>query len=208
MPDSNLPAKTPLLGADVDVDHDLLGIYHPATGLNDSRGISVAQLAVAMGVTAQTAAQTITNNYLLAVAGTVHMAKHTDLAALIALAGGATQAEANARANALKASAVAHAASVGSSSVNGDHKAAEVTAIGVLAAVAAASTLGTCITLINALFVWHKAHAIEAGVHFHDDTAPASNTLTVDPPVTLANCITDLNDLLTMVKAHYARGVA
>jgi hypothetical protein len=184
----------------------LLPVFHPTGGTCPDRYVSYGDLCVAVGATLGLGAQA---NYSIALAtAAVHMAKDTGLAGLSALAGDALQATANTRANALKAIAATHAASVGTPTVNGDHLAADGTAATTLAAVPAASSLPTSITLVNALFAWHQAHAIQSGTHFHNDTAPASNTLTVDPPVTLANVVTDLNDLLTMMTAHFARGVA
>lgn len=204
MSSSNTPFLTPLAGADVVAAEDRIVIDHPSGALNDERSITVAELAVAVLAT-----QGITNNYLTALGGTaVHMRKDVGKETLTALAGGALQADANARANALKADAAIHAASVGSQSVNGAHLAADATAAATLAAIPAASTLGTCITLINGLFAWHQAHAIQSGTHFHNDTVPAGQSMTNTPPTTLAHCITNLNELVTMMQAHFARGVA
>lgn len=205
MSSSNTEFLTPVTGAEVTLETTRIVVDFPEGGMNDERSMTLAELAIALGLTTQA----VTNKYLTALSGTaVHMKKNVGTATLVALAGGALQADANARANALKGYAATHAASVGSQSVDGAHLAADGAAAVTLAAIPAASTLGTCITLINGLFAWHQAHAIQSGTHFHDDTAPAGNTLTVDPPVTLANCITDLNDLVTMMQAHFARGVA
>lgn len=205
MSSSNTEFLTPVTGAEVTLETTRIVVDFPEGGINDERSMTLAELAVALGVSGQA----LINKYQTALTGSaVHMKKNIGTATLTALAGDALQADANARANALKAEAATHAASVGSQSADGAHKAADTTVAATLAAIPAASSLETCITLINGLFVWHQAHATQSGTHFHNDSAPAGNTLTVDPPVTLANCIADLNDLVTMMQAHFARGVA
>lgn len=205
MSSSNTEFLTPVTGAEVTLETTRIVVDFPEGGLNDERSMTLAELAVALGVTGQA----LINKYQTALTGTaVHMKKNVGTVALTALAGGATQAEANARANALKGYAATHAASVGSQTVDGAHKAADGAAASTLAAISNASTLGTCITLINGLFAWHQAHATQSGTHFHNDTVPAGESMTNTPPTTLAHCITDLNELVTMMQAHFARGVA
>lgn len=150
------------------------------------------------------AALEVKSKYLLAGYSRVHMLADTDIAALAALAGDALQAAANTRANALKASAVAHAAEVGTVTVDGAHLAADTTNSATLAAVAAASDLATCITLVNALLGFVNDHGDQSGVHFNNDATAAALTMTHTPPTTLAHCITDLNEILAGMQAHYA----
>jgi hypothetical protein len=143
----------------------------------------------------------------LALINRVHMKiGQQGLDALVALAGGATQPQANARAEALRAALIAHMALVGTFNTDGEHLAADAANSATLAAIPAATTLGTCITLITGLQAADVAHANAAGVHFHDDATLLASTITVVPPVTLANCITDLNDLLVNMLAHLNRG--
>lgn len=131
-------------------------------------------------------------------------ADHHGLLDLADVAGGATQAVANTRANLLKAAMIEHMASVASETVQGAHKAADNGNSATLAAVAAASNLATSITLVNALLVAINEHGDEAGVHFHNDADAAGATITTDPPTTLAHVIADLNDLLDAFNAHFA----
>lgn len=131
-------------------------------------------------------------------------ADHHGLLGLADVAGGATQAVANTRANLLKAAMVEHMASVGSETVQGAHKTADTAASATLAAVAAASDLNTSITLVNALLAAVVDHGDQAGVHFHNDPDAVAASITTDPPTTLAHVITDLNDLLDVYNAHFA----
>lgn len=124
------------------------------------------------------------------------------LAGLDDVAGGATQAVANTRANLLKTALIAHMADVWADDAPGAHMIAGATASGVLAAVAAASDLATSITLVNALKAALNDHGDEAGVHFHNDADAVAATITTDPPTTLAHVITDLNDLIDAIRAH------
>lgn len=144
------------------------------------------------------------SKYQAALINGVHMMADTGVAALVALAGGATQAAANAQANALKAAFAVHAASVGTATVDGAHLAADTGNAATLAAVADASDEATSITLVNALLVAYNTHGDQSGVHFHDDATLAAGTITTDPPTTLGEVITDLNDLLTLATDHFA----
>ncbi len=137
----------------------------------------------------------------------VHMDRDTDFLSLspLNLLVGSTQDQANVRANSMQLLALSHAGDVGTLEEDGDHLAADLVASGTLAVVPVASSLPTCITLINALFAWHLAHAIEAGVHFTDDVAVAGNMITHNPPTTLAHCVTDLNDLRGFIQGHVDR---
>lgn len=144
------------------------------------------------------------SKYQAALINGVHMKADTGVAALVALAGGATQGAANTRANALKAAFAVHAANVGIATSDGSHKAADTGNAATLALVADASNLATSITLVNALLAATVAHGTQAGVHFHDDATFHATTITTDPPTTLAHVITDLNDLLTAWATHFA----
>lgn len=126
---------------------------------------------------------------------------------LTALATGATQAQCNALANSLQAAIVAHMAGVGTPSVNGEHLAADTGNSATLAAIPVASSSATCITLINGLAAACVAHGTQSGVHFTNDSVLNGLTLTVAPPVTLANQITDLNQILAALNVHLALGV-
>lgn len=126
------------------------------------------------------------------------------LLGLAVVAGGATQAVADTRANLLKTAMVAHMASVGSETAQGAHRAADTGNSATLAAVPAASTLGTSITLVNALLAAIAAHGNQAGVHFNNDPDAVAAAITTNPPTTLAHVITDLNDLLVAYNAHFA----
>jgi hypothetical protein len=134
--------------------------------------------------------------YLLAAYNRVHMNDDLEgLEDLIALGGGATQAQANARAEALRVAMVAHMDSVGSPAVDGDHLAADpinranLTDIPTLTGT---SDLAACITLVNGLNESLRAHATQPGVHFHDAVASIGT-----PDYPLCHCsaeITAVND--------------
>jgi len=149
------------------------------------------------------AALQLKSKYQAALINGVHMKADTGLVGLAALAGGATQAAANARANALQAAFATHAASAGTATVDGAHKAADTAQAPTLVAVAVASDLDTSITLVNALLVAYNSHGDSAGVHFSADATLAAISITPDPPVTLANVITALNTILAAAAAHF-----
>jgi hypothetical protein len=117
-----------------------------------------------------------------------------------------TQAQANARANALAAALHAHMVGVGTAFADGEHKAADTALAATLAAVPAATTLGTCITLVNAIQTASTSHGDSAGVHFADDDAEAAGTIPTDPPTTLAHCVADLNALRQTLLTHFSLG--
>lgn len=175
-----------------------------AEGIKDVTLLFIPQTSTLVAHAASIAALEVKQKYLLAGYDRVHMLADTDLAATAALAGDALQAAANTRANLLKASAIAHAAEEGSVTVDGAHLAADAGNSATLTAVADASDLATCITLVDALLVFVTAHGNQAGVHFHADATAAALTMTHTPPTTLAHCITDLNELLAGLQAHYA----
>lgn len=138
---------------------------------------------------------------------TVHLeADDEGLVALAALTGAETQNQANTRAEALRTAMLAHMAGVGTRFIDGEHKAADTGNAATLAAVPAATALPSCIVLVNALHAADNAHGGQAGVHFLNDSAESAATITVDPPVTLANCITDLNDLRQSFINHFNKG--
>lgn len=142
--------------------------------------------------------------YLYALGGAaVHMQiNQENVPALPVLPGTATQAQANARANALKVAWNAHVARVGTFAADGPHKTADATNV---IAAADASGLASCITLINALLAAVIGHGNQATVHFANDTGAGGTgaAITTDPPTTLAHCITDLNDLRTAFMTHF-----
>lgn len=168
--------------------------YRPAAiDVTASSALTIATAALLRG------------RYSVAWLTAAHMAiDSTTLAGLSALAGGSIQALANARANVLKAAVIFHFASVGSSLVDGGHKAAGNSAT--LAAIAPATDLTTCITLINGLLAALAAHGAASGVHFNNDAVLSAVAITTDPPATLPHCVTDLNDLLAAMVAHFALG--
>jgi hypothetical protein len=145
---------------------------------------------------------------------TVHM--HVDLEGLNSLANlvhADTITTANARAVVLAAAWVAHLAGVGTVVVNGEHKAADST-----------NTLPTNPTDLTTLKTWIGkvgggatgtsaaiiGHGNQSGVHFLDDSGTGGTgfTLTVDPPVTQADCNDDLNAILAAMKTHFNIGTA
>jgi hypothetical protein len=145
---------------------------------------------------------------------TVHM--HVDLEGLNSLANllvGANNTTANARAVVLAAAWNAHLAGVGTAVANGEHKAAD-----------AINTLPPNPTDLTSLKTWIGktsggdtgtagaiiGHATQSGVHFTSDTGTGGTgfTMTVDPPVTQADCNNDLNDILAAMKTHFNLGTA
>lgn len=149
---------------------------------------------------------TLRDKFILAVTTpTVHSRIDMEgLLALAPLAGGALQAAADTRAELLRTAALAHGAGVATPTVDGEHKAADTTNDPTLAAIPPAVDLASCIALINGLKAWLVAHAVQAGVHFVDDSTVY--TIPVDPPVTLADCIADLNSLKTSFQTHFDLG--
>jgi len=144
-------------------------------------------------------------NYLLALNAGAHMNRDASLMLLSPLAADASQAEADARANVLKAAAVAHSTVVGNTEYDGYHKATGLTAATTLNAIADSSTLATCRTLTNGLLTWAGAHADASGVHFHDDTVlNAMSLTTATGSATLPQLAVDLNDLLAAFRLHFA----
>jgi hypothetical protein len=145
---------------------------------------------------------------------TVHM--EADLEGLLSLTDlvhADTITTAVARATALAAAWNAHIAGVGTVTANGEHKVADAT-----------NTLPTTPTNLATLKTWIGVvtggatgtaaaiigHGDETGVHFLDDTDTSGTmfTLSVDPPVTQADCNDDLNDILAAMKAHFNLGAA
>lgn len=159
------------------------------------------------GAELQDVIQNVRDKWTLTLINRVHMdGDLKGLDALTALTGLALQADANARANLLQQTLLAHMAVVGfvtaANQFDGAHLAADTTNAPTLNAVPVASSLATSITLTTALRTALAAHAVQAGVHFHNDTA--TYTLPVTPPVTLADVINDLNYLLTSFLSHFA----
>lgn len=147
-------------------------------------------------------------NSAVSTVGVVHMQADTSITALTALSevpAATTQAQANARANALQTAAAAHAASAGTVAAAGKHKAADATASATLALVPIASSLATSKTLTTALLAWLNAHAVEAGVHFHDDATAAAATVSDSTPDDLDEVAVVLNEIMVLMKAHFAR---
>lgn len=175
-------------------------------GVKDADGVVLATFSP--GVAGGDLATRVKYMDAAATATLFHMEADTSLDALAALAEPDSQANANARANALKAHFATHAASVGTRAADGAHLAADTGNAATLAAVADASDLATSITLVNALLVAYAAHGAQAGVHFHDDATLAAAAITTDPPVTLTNVCVDLNDLLDLMVAHADNGAA
>lgn len=142
---------------------------------------------------------------------TPHMDPETPTG-LTALAGGASQATADARYTALRASLLAHFAHTGASGSSAGVHLAPDTVNGATMGTAPNGVLATLITCIGEMKTALIAggHADEAGVHGNvpasggSDPVLAAMTLPVDPPVTLANCVTDLNTMLAAIDAHYA----
>ncbi len=136
-----------------------------------------------------------------------HMKRDTGLTALSPLAGGAIQSVADTRANLMKTYINAHLAEVGSPTVNGAHR--NVDATNPIVAPDGDGVLAHLITLVNAIHACANAHGGQSGfVHFRNDDALTASTITTDPPTTLAQCVTDLNDLLTSWSAHINNSIA
>lgn len=137
---------------------------------------------------------------------TVHMEVDFEgLLSLSPLPSNATQAQANARANALKVAWNAHLAGVGTVLEDGEHLAAD-TANAV--ATIDASSVDTCEALVIALLASIIGHGDETGVHFSDDTGAGGTgaTMTEADPETLPDLISDLNDLKTAMTTHMDLG--
>jgi hypothetical protein len=168
--------------------------------------LSVVGAITAASSNVDSDALNLATKYTLALLNRAHMLVDTSVSALVALGGGALQAAANAQANAIKAACLAHAASVGTATADGGHLAADVALAATLNAIPAATEINSCIALVTGIKTFQTAHATSAGVHFNDDAALAAAVITAVPPVTLANCITDLNDELAALQAHFALG--
>lgn len=141
--------------------------------------------------------------YTLAAVERVHM----DADAVIVLPdllAGDLLATAGAQYTTIKAAMVAHFADGGASpTVDADHKIADaVSGAGLGNAV---DTLPHLITRIGEAKAAIIAHGNQAGVHFHDDagTSGTGFTLSVDPPVTQADCNADINDIKHALNVHF-----
>jgi hypothetical protein len=192
-------------------------VYQAADGVSVSNvPLDDALIAAANGwtiVLEEAAAALLHSRYTLALAGTyAHLKADLGVAALTALPPAVAveeeeiaveQAAANARAEELRTILAAHMLGVGNSTTDGFHKAADSARRTTLLAIAAATDLASCITLVNGLKTAF-AHGSQAGVHFTNDAALAAATITTDPPTTLAHCTTDLNDVLAALTAHFA----
>jgi hypothetical protein len=129
------------------------------------------------------------------------------LTSLTALAGTETQAQTDTFLEALRTACLAHGAGVGTATVDGEHLAADTANNATLAAIPACNnTLARSIALVNGLHAWDVAHATSVGVHFHDDAAEAADTITTDPPTTLAHVRTDGNDVRQSLLNHFSIG--
>src|SRR5438445_11934388 len=189
-----------------------MAIWESAAGTNIdclvvTKGVTVGDQAHEFGVIKELSLKA---RYAVAAVARVHMEVDyeglLDLPALSEVADEVTQAEANTRANALRTALAAHMAGVGTPFVDGEHLAADTTLRTTLLAIPAASTLNTCITLVNGINTASVAHGNSSGVHFHDDAAEVSATITTVPPTTLARCIKDLNDLRQTLLNHFSLG--
>ncbi len=133
--------------------------------------------------------------YLLAAYNRVHMNDDAHgLGDMIPLAGGAAQAEANARAEALRVAMIAHMDSVGGPSVDGDHPTEDPINRAVLAAIPTLtdlSDLAACIALVQGLNTSLVKHATQPGVHFHD----AVNTIGT-PQYPLCHCSVEVTAVM------------
>lgn len=152
-------------------------------------------------------ANAVATSYANARAAGVHMTPATHgVAALSPLGGTDAQSLVDARANALKAALLAHMASVGSKTAEGEHLAAEGAIATTLTAVPAGSGLATTQTLTNALVTAFNAHGDSSGVHFHDDSTVAGFTPSNADADTKAKQITNLNELRAAMATHFALG--
>ena len=203
----------------VDGSADMPGItfeYAPSTGLYLIRDANGAVTGIGIAVngasvwtssgSATDAAATALVNYTQALSNAVH--DNATAFSLAALAGTETQAVTDTQLNAIKASLVAHMASVGTISTAGAHKAADTGNSATLAAIADATDLASSITLVEGILAAIKAHGNQSGVHFHDDATAVALTMTTATPTTLAQVRVDANDVRTGIAAHYARSAA
>ncbi len=136
---------------------------------------------------------------------TIHMEADTEgVLALTPFVGTELQAAADARAEALRTALGLHMAGVGTNLVDGEHKAAETAVASTLAAIPAAIDFGTCTTLTLGLLNAIIAHGNSAGKHFKDDTTSGGTgaAITTNPPTTLAELLTDLNDIRQAMLNH------
>ncbi len=146
-------------------------------------------------------------NFTTALVKGIHALANTQgLGVLSPLGGGASQAAANARAELFRTACLTHGTGVGTFSTAGEHLGADTANNAVLAAVPAATSEATCATLTEAIYTWSWTHAYDSGVHFRYDGVLGNSTISVDPPVTLADTITDLNDLLVNLLTHFNGG--
>ncbi len=135
-----------------------------------------------------------------------------DLPAFVGGAGASTAGEKTAmyaRANLLQTAAAAHGLGVGTRSVDGEHLAADTALVATLAAVPVASSLATGYTLATALGTFIDAHGDSTGVHFTNDTDPASGAGYTPVVANTDNTLRlELNALRTALATHFASGVA
>ncbi len=133
--------------------------------------------------------------YLLAAYDRVHMDDDDEgLGDLTPLSGGASQADANARAEELRVAMLAHCESVGTPSVDGDHLAEDSINADVLSAIptlTSLSDLPTCITLVNGLNTALLRHNTQPGVHFHDSVSTIGT-----PNFPLAHCSVEITAVM------------
>lgn len=182
------------------------GLYlvRDANGVPTDIGVSIG--GVSIGSMASLASLTLKSKYQAAQINGVHMKASTDLVGLAAVDGtivdqAVLQTTVNTQLNLLQASAAAHAASLGTATVDGAHLGPDAGAA-TLAAIPVASSLATSKTLVAGLFTWLAAHGAGAGTHFHDDATAAA--VTVGTNATLANVVTNANTILAAMQAHYA----
>lgn len=161
--------------------------------------------------------------YLLAAAtvdsnGPVHMMRDEGIAELkdtAPLPSTASQGAVNARLLLLKGYYVDHCAGVGSPTKDGEHFAVDTLTISVLNGLTVPTNLSSAIAFIGSVLGgsgFAKAiqdHGSSTGNHFHLDVTAGGNNfvLTVDPPVTLQDCIADTNDILSSLILHFDQAV-
>ena len=134
------------------------------------------------------------------------------LLALMPLGGGATQDEVDTRINLFKVLQIDHYQGVGSIFVDGEHVEVDTVNYALLEGTPDATDLASCITLINATktaIIDHGWGDSNVGHHFHDDQTIGGRyfVLPVDPPVALADCITDTNAILASLVEHFTNAV-
>jgi hypothetical protein len=130
------------------------------------------------------------------------------LQGLAALTPAGTQPQANARAEALRAAALAHFANVGTMTANGAHRAADAVNAATLGAIPPALGLASAITLASGLAATLAAHGDQDTVHWHEDAALVAFVLPVIPPVTLADLCDALDEiLLGAMVPHWERAL-